>query len=344
MSSDSDVSDAASLAGRPVDEVVDQLVETRDVDADTVRAALGSVSDDGVVSREAAQDSLAHVSKVVSTPETRVELARMELSEAREKASDVDDLDIVAARLSTFETQVERVEARAEALGPRLQRLVEQQGNDGDLFEIGREIRQLTADANEVQRDADDLMLAIEDGFGKWLASNAVRVRELSEDVDALESAHDDLATSVETLVEFASDDADDAADSSERNDATDGSERVSDPALAWATISQQLAVQELLAADVRAELDGVRTWKARADIEGDGSLDDLEPTLDALAEWRTRLRGRLDDVARDEWVEQYGDQLDAVEAKLASFDPPVSWEAVQTAVDDHGVTPTDSA
>ncbi|SDM97032.1 hypothetical protein SAMN04487949_3022 [Halogranum gelatinilyticum] len=335
MSSDSDVSDAASLEGRPVDEVVDQLVETRDAEADTVRAALGYVSDDGVVSREAAQDSLAHVSKVVSTPETRVELARMELSEAREKASGVADLDVVAARLSRFETQVERVEERAAALGPRLQRLVERQERDGDLFEIGREIRQLTTDANEVQRDADDLMLAIEDGFGKWLASNAVRVRELREDVDALDASHDELAASVETLVDFAT---------GESDDPPDGSERVSDPALAWATISQQLAVHDLLAADVRAELEGIRTWKAREDIEGDGSLDDLEPTLDRLAERRTRLRERLADVARDEWVEQYGDQVDAVETKLAAFDPPTSWETVQTAVDRHGVTPTDSA
>lgn len=334
MSSDSHASDTTSLAGRSVDEAVDHLVETRDVEADTARAALGYVSEDDVVSREAAQDSLAHVSKVVSTPETRVELARIELGEAREKASDVDDLDIVAARLSTFEAQVERVEERAEALSPRLQRLVERQGNGGDLFEIGRDIRQLTADANEVQRDTDDLILTIEDGFGKWLKSNAVRVRELTEDVDTLEASHDDLATSVDTLMDFVSGEPDDAAG---------GSERVSDPALAWATISQQLAVQDLLAADVRTELEAVRTWKEREGIEGDGSLDELEPTLDALADQRTRLRERLDDVARDEWVEQYGAQVDAIETRLASFDPPVSWAAVQTAVDRHGVTPTES-
>lgn len=258
----------------------------------------------------------------------------MALAEARENASDVDDLDIVATRLSSFEAQVERVEERAAALGPRLQRLVDRQQNGGNLFELGRGIQQLTADANEVQRDTDDLILTMEDGFGKWLKSNTVRVRELTEDVDALEAAHDDLATSVETLVD---------ATNSDLDNASDGSESVSNPALAWATISQQLAVQALLAADVRAELEAIRTWKVREDIQSEASVDELEPTLDALASRRSRLRGRLDDVARDEWVEQYGDQVDAVETRLASFDPPVSWEEVQTAVDRHGVTPTES-
>lgn len=371
MSQDDDEVDR--IEGLPVAEAVDVVAEDQERDPEAVRAALEAVAEDGVVSREAADDALAHVSKVVSTPETRTELASIALSEARETAEPVADLDVVQSRLDAFESRLSAVEARTSALGADLRRLVKlaSDPDPGALHELGAGIRQLTEDANRAQRAADELSVDIEE-FERWVENPDVRVRELEADVDSLESALDDLAEAVEgTLGDGDAPDtagrsaaADpDPSDGDESPDPSDGP----DAGAVWLDATFRHRVTGLLLPDVRAELADLRRMAAREDAGGHGAgdadpgesdavddvppaddhdtgdnrdhrdrLDDLQDRLDDLDGRRAHLGERLDDLARSAWRERYGDRLADFEDALEEFDPPVRWGEVQTAVDRH--------
>jgi hypothetical protein len=74
-----------SLAGRSLDDAVDAVVNRDEShDPDEVRRVLSSVTEDGVVSTDAADDAVAHLSKVVSTPETRTVMCSLELGVGNE--------------------------------------------------------------------------------------------------------------------------------------------------------------------------------------------------------------------------------------------------------------------
>ncbi|WP_435365112.1 hypothetical protein [Haloarchaeobius sp. DYHT-AS-18] len=70
---DTGTDDLAGLSVEDAAEVVLDRDESRD--RDDVERTLQLVADDGVVTCEAVDDALGRVSKVVATPETRVELA-----------------------------------------------------------------------------------------------------------------------------------------------------------------------------------------------------------------------------------------------------------------------------
>ena len=111
-----------SLTGRSLDDAVDAVVNRDEShDPDEVRRVLSSVTEDGVVSTDAADDAVAHLSKVVSTPETRTELAAIALADAKEAAEPVAHLDVVQARLDQYQTRLDELEAYVPDLGEELQ-------------------------------------------------------------------------------------------------------------------------------------------------------------------------------------------------------------------------------
>ncbi|MFC7047116.1 hypothetical protein ACFQH6_18500 [Halobacteriaceae archaeon GCM10025711] len=108
------------------------------------------------------------------------------------------------------------------------------------------------------------------------------------------------------------------------------------DDGRAWLDVAFQHRVQRLVLADVRAELADLRTWADREDIADEERTAAVESRLDDLESRLAAADDRLDDVARPEWRERFGDRLSAFEAALDGFEPPVDWADVQAAVDEH--------
>jgi chromosome segregation ATPase len=318
------------LLGLPLDEAVDAVVDERDdADTDEVRRALSHVAEDGVVTVEAVEEAQAHVAKVVSTPESRVEFASLELSEAREAAEPFADLDTVAAQLDAFEHRLATVKQWVSELGPEL-RSVARSHPETAVYETAVRTRALTEEANAAQRAADELYVDIE-AFERWLADADVRYESLGEDLDALDDSLDrlaDAATSIDT-----------AAPADRENEAVD-----------WFDATLRHRVLEPLFADLRADLADLRSLAER-DAAGvatgdDGStvdagrLDDLEARLDDLeTRWRT-IGDRLAGGAHDAWRARFDERLATFETALTSFDPPIDWEALQAELDAHRERP----
>ena len=321
MSPEDQASEDQSIDGLSLSAAVDAVVR-RDAtpDRETVRAVLERIAEDGVVSQSGVDAALGQLSKVVSTPETRLEFAERELDDAEAAAEPVVELCVVRSRLDAFEDRLAAVEDRVDALGTGLQRLVERANDPDDLFTLAVGIRRLTEDANEAHRAADELTLDLE-SFQRWLDDPSVRYDELAEDVDALESALTDLdgvADEVAAAVE-----RDTGADDEVAPDAT------------WVDATMRIRTFDLFLADLRAELDDLRRWDRRVDATHDRG-DEIEARLDALDEQLAATTERLDDCARPAWRDRYGDSLVALESALDAFEPPVVWGDVQAELETH--------
>ena len=327
MNQEDGADDSESIAGESIEDAVDAIVERDDsLDPEAVRTTLRLVAEDGAVSREARDATLAELSKVVSTPETRVELASMALSDARETADPVSDLDVVRTRLDGFEARVDAVESQVTDLGADLQRLVQRSEMPVGLYETAREMRRIDAEANRLHRTADELATEIE-SFEEWVEDSEVRFEELTEDADALEHSVEELASTADELANAAG------------GDGAEGPMAAgTDLGAVWLDLSLRRRLQDLLLADLRAELDALRAW---ADREGDdvperaGSLEFMFDDLDARL---TTTGEELQALAREDWRNRFGDRLAAFEDELAGVDHPVNWGEVQAAFDEHRV------
>jgi len=326
-------SDAPSLDGMAVDDAIEAVVaadENRDPDA--VRRALSHVSEDGVVTESAVDDAVGHLSKVVATPETRVELVGIELEEAREDAQSVADIDLVAARLDEYETELVALEDRLERVQASLSDVVDRAGDPESLYAVGRGCSEVTAEANALQADADDLKLELENDFQRWLGDAGFRAERLDEDVDAVERMLEVLSG-----VAAALDDADEG-----EQPTLPGGEAVADPAVAWFDASLRVRVATLLLADLRAERADLRTWLDRegegedGDEEAADALEDAAGRLASLDERASGLEDWLDALAESAWRDRFGDRVETFEHAVDDRSTPVDWADVQAALDRH--------
>jgi DNA repair exonuclease SbcCD ATPase subunit len=319
MSQDGGVPDG--IDGTPVEAAVADILAANEVDdEETVRSVLDHVSEDGVVALEGFDETVSDVSKVVSTAETRAELASIEFEDAVAAAEPVADVDVVAARLDDHEAELEAVSARAAGLTDDLQAVVSHPDDAESLYEAVSGLRDVAAEAEDVQLAADQLQAALED-FQEWLDSTEARARELDGDADAVARSLDTLTDAVESLEA--------AVESSSPPAGTD-------PAVAWFDSTLRLRVTDLLWTDLRAELDALETLAARQDDAGADDLDAVADRLDELDARRQRLAADLEALARPAWREEYGDRVDDFEAELDRFEPPVSWGAVQSVLDEY--------
>ncbi|MFB6073755.1 MAG: halo transducer protein [Haloarculaceae archaeon] len=317
------------LEGLSIDAAVDAVVaDGDDRDPQAVRSALGHVTADGVVSREAADGALDRAAEMIFTPETRAELAAVDLADARERAAPVEDVDAVQTRLAALETRVDAVEERADALGPALEDLLDRDPETADLYDLGVAVQSLTEAANGVHRDADQLRFDIED-FEEWLGDPETRYSELNGDVDAVASSLDELRAVPASL-------------SKADGRAVAGDHAGEDArAVTWANATLRHRTLGLMLADLRAELGDLRTLDDHEQTAGgddaasgdriDARLDDLGTRLDAIGD-------ELDDVADPAWRDRYADDVDAFEAELDRFEPPVDWGAIRAALREHSL------
>lgn len=304
-----------TLDGLSLDDAVDVVVaRDESLDSERVRETLAVVTDeDGVVRRDAVRSSLGDLSKIVSTPETRAELAAIALSDAQEAADPVAHLDVVQARLDGFETRLAAVEARVDDLGDDLQSLVADDGSG--LYDVAADVRELTTVANRTQQAADELQVDIE-AFERWVGDAAVRYDEFDEELDALDDSLSDLSATVDAVTDALASGDDPPVER--------------DPAAAWVDTSFRHRAVGLLIDDLRHELATLRAWPGAAETE---RADHLAASLDDLHErWRT-VGDRLDGVAPDD---RFAERLSAFESALAEFEPPVDWNEVQATLDDH--------
>jgi hypothetical protein len=316
MSSD-DGERPEGIDGLPLDDAVDVVVDREEsaTDAEARRALSYLTDDDGVVTAEAVDSALGELSKVVSTPETRTELAEIALDDAREAAEPVADLDVVAARLDRYEERLDEIRAHVPTLGDELRRLVD---DDASLYDLAVGIHDLTVAANSAQEAADRLQVELEE-FERWVGNQTVRFDDLAEEVDALADSVDELADVVDTVAAAADDDRVAALDA--------------DPAAAWVDTAFRHRVVSLLFEDLRTELDGLRAWP---DAETPERAADIADRIDDLeARWES-VGDALDDAARPEWRERFDEDLTAFDSALAVFEPPLDWNAVQATLDDY--------
>mgnify|MGYP002760576366 FL=1 len=304
-----------SLDGLSLDAAVDAVVARGADDADAVRAALTRVTEEGTVRREAVDDALGHVAKVVSTPETRVENAGMLIDDAREAATAVDHLDGVAERLDDFERRHAAVASRVDDLGDQLQSVVALASDPDDIYEAAVEIRRLNAAANSAQHTADKLGVDAEE-FEAWVRHPDRRLDALDDDADAVAGFVDGVA---ETLDALAAGDV-----------GTDV-----DPAAVRFDAALRHRVSRLLLDDLRAEVGDLRAWPdpgpddAHGAVDAD-ALDALDDRLTGLEErWRS-IDDRFDGAAV-EWRDRYDDRLADFETALDDHTPPVDWRAVES-------------
>ena len=301
-----------SLDGLSLDAAVDAVVARGADDADAVRAALTRVTEEGTVRREAVDDALGHVAKVVSTPETRVENAGMLIDDAREAATAVDHLDGVAERLDDFERRHAAVASRVDDLGDQLQSVVTLASDPDDIYEAAVEIRRLNAAANSAQHTADKLGVDAEE-FEAWVRHPDRRLDALDDDADAVAGFVDGVA---ETLDALAAGDV-----------GTDV-----DPAAVRFDAALRHRVSRLLLDDLRAEVGDLRAWPDPGPDDAHGAVDAdaLDDRLTGLEErWRS-IDDRFDGAAV-EWRDRYDDRLADFEAALDDHTPPVDWRAVES-------------
>lgn len=301
------------IEGEPIDAAVDRLVDAG-VDEGAARAALEHVTEDGVVTRDAVDDAIAHVSKVVATPETRAELAAEAVADARDAAAEAPDLEIITARLDRFESRLGRIEDDVDALGGTLDELVER-ADSAPLWELAQDIERLTHDANDAQQRADELAAAVE-GFEDWLTDPRRRVEDIREDCNALRESVADLEGAFEAAM---------------NGDAED-------PALAWADASLRARLFALLLEDLREECEELRGWAedavppdpAEDPGGGPGAVDTVGQLVVQLEDRLDALASRLDEAAEAEWESQYGETLAEFEEALAEHEPPIDAERVR--------------
>jgi uncharacterized protein YoxC len=317
-----------TLDGREVDEAVAAVVEAdAGRDPERVRALLGHVVTDGVVSRDAAADAVAHAARVVSTPETRVELAEAALADARVTAEHVADLDVVAARFDRFEERLETLVERLNGVAEELDAVVDAQGQD-DLYAIARGVETVTAEANSVQRAADELSTDVE-SFERWVDDPGTRYDRLADDADVVAETIDALETTVERLSA--------AVETSDSDDTEVAlpSDNTVEPAVAWFEVAVRYRTSSLLFADLRNESSTLETW---ADREGeDPPPAELFDRLESLGDRVDALGDQIDRLGRSAWTERFGDRLDSVDARFDSLEPPVDWGAVRETLDQYG-------
>ena len=322
MSQEEEGSGGPRLIGRPVEEAVEAvLAEDDSRDRGTVRATLDTVTEDGVVSEAAIEEELEEVSKVVSTPETRIELAAMEVKEAKgtAEAEGVSDLDTVRTRIGTYESRLEAAEEAIGALGPDLREVIDRRGAGANAYEVAAGLREVRAEADELHRTADELGVDAEE-FGRWLTDPGTRYEELEAEIEAVERSLAALSGTADDL------DADDGEGAS--------SSLPADPGVVWADASLRTRVTALLVTDIEAELDDLRAWPDR---EGsDDRLDELGTRLGELDGECRDLEERLDGLTRPSWTDRFGDRLDELEDALDRFAPPVSWGEVEAELERH--------
>ena len=164
----------------------DVVAAVDDVDVGTARDALEPVTDDGAVTRAAAETAVSDISKLLATAETRIELAGDAYDDVAGAADPVADVPTVRARLNGFTERLSAVESRIPELRPDLSIPEGVETRPVAAYEFAVGIRAVVVTAQEAIEAADDLADAVDaladgpaDPAAGW-ADATMRARVLS--------------------------------------------------------------------------------------------------------------------------------------------------------------------
>ncbi|MXR40397.1 hypothetical protein GRX01_03370 [Halobaculum sp. WSA2] len=310
--------------GQSVEAIAEEVVAADGIDADeteAVAATLRGIASEGVVTGASVTAAMAQLSKVVSTPATRIEFSGLELESARTDASGVADVPSVAARLDGYTADVERVKSAVETLDDDLRALVDRTeavdvavpptaDEAVILYEIAAEYGRIHTEATRLQNEADQLTEEIE-SFGRWLTRPSVRHDELRADTEELAAAVAALEDDVSNLAGTGADDAEQ-----------------------WSDCAIRRRVLALQSADIRAAATDIATVDDRRDADPDDPVDrEVRERTDELDERLAAAADRLDTLSRPEWRDRFDQNVAVFDEELSTFEPPVEWSAVLTAL-----------
>lgn len=318
--------DADDVEGLPVDEAVG-VVDDESRDTEDVRTVLGSVAEDGVVSRDGLDDAIVEASEVLATAETRAELAAEAFSHVEEIADPVSDLGVVQSRLDAHAAKLDGVEHRIDEAGSDLESIVERSSDPDAFYDVAVDAFDLTTRATETQRFADELQMELEE-FEQWLGSSETRFREFEADLDALEDTFEDLTT---VLVDI-------EIRAARAPPPEDGQTVVvpDDVVAAWADSTFRQRVLGLFVDDLRAELADLREWADRDGEDVEARASGVEARIEEFDEQVADTGDRLDTVGRPTWRDRFGEELASFESELDSFESPVPWDDVRSTLESH--------
>lgn len=321
------------IAGMRTQEAMSVLLEhDPSLDGETVYGALYTVASydpdaegehDARVTWEAVEEKLKHLSKVVSTPETRVELAEMELEEALEAAGGERHREVVQHRLDGFAARLDAVQREVSKLGGRLRELT---AEDEDLYAVARGIVTLEHRANDLQGRADDLQLDLEE-FRIWVSNPPTRFDELDGDLNALGESVEGLTAGVDRVDRALGGDPE--------------AVEADDPELAWVDTTLTQRVLDLLCSDLRWEFEALREWSDEAGHDVGDRVDRLDGHIGTLAGRVETAGERLAALGCDGLADRYTEERADFEADL-DLSPPVDWGRVQATLGEHRRALTD--
>ena len=267
------------MDGLATEEAVERILDRHDsLDPEGVRERLEYVTHEGVVCREGIEQGLGDVSGILSTPENRIDIARREFETAVDLAEPVSDLAIVASRLGEHEERLLALKEEIDRLGPELNELFNDWLEEpDDVYVMADGLYQHAVRGQRMHRLVDELIGDLE-SFQEWVDDADVRFEELERDIEGVDETLDDLA---DALADIAEGDATEAAPEG------GSSEDDPDPAFVWVDAALRHRLVDLLIADLRTELDGLRTWANREGIDADEWTDDLAGRIaDARSRW----------------------------------------------------------
>lgn len=288
-------------------------VDDPDADADTVRDALRPVTNDGMVTQAAIETTVSDVSKLLATAETRIELAGDAYDDIARVAEPVEDIPTVRARLNRFSERLSAIESRIPELRPGISIPEDVESQPVEVYKFAVHIREIIVIAQEAIEAAEDFSFDAEQ-FESWLNRPDRRYDEFVEDLEVVVDAADELATTVDELVD-------------------ESMTMTVDPAVQWADATMRTQVLLLLLTDLHAELADLRTLADRTDAYIRTGLADR---INRAEEQVTDLNSALDTHATPAWRDRFGDDVEAFDATLKGFDPPVDWGAIDRALTEH--------
>lgn len=274
-----------------------------DAERAAVESALETIAEDGVITGPTLTDAVGTTAQYVSTPENRLELTARALESARQAAEPAPDVPVVEARLDPLVARFEALEADLDSLLDRLSSLTADARDPTEVHAVAREVDHLRDTARDLHARAEELRSDLE-SFERWVTEPDRRNDALRADLDAVA----ERVERVEATLDGAGPDA--------------GED--------WARAVVEHRVIALLLEDLAAESAALRRWP------GEAFDDTVADRLSRLVERHDRLEAALDDAARDEWRERYGDRLAAVSDALSPIEPPIDWGAVRARLEDH--------
>jgi hypothetical protein len=322
---DGNVAEQVDVEGMALEEAVEAvLAADASRDREQVREALEYVTDDDdIVARSALDEVGAVLAENVSGAREQASDAQLQLTNAREVADPITDLETVERRLDTYEGEMWALTEQADDLAERHDALTDRYEDPDSLYAVADEFRAVFDEAQRIEARIYGLKEELSE-FETDVTSPEVWINDVQQDLTVVEDALDAVAAAADALP---------AADADVEDD-WDWADRDVDPPVVWYDATLRVAHVGVLLADLRAEMDDLQTWGERKEEFETWYAESVSEDLQTAADRRSELADRLDALARPAWTDRFSGRLADFESELADQDSPVDWVEMQAVLD----------